>query len=201
MSVFVDLSISVSGFQGSPRPRVSARISAGINYTHRGPRRRRESDAPHFLHKWWESDVIPPLTCKLTISRIMKQSTPIRRRAPAALATGALRDRKMPLVGQRRPALPRTDSAVPSALGGLTSGFGMGPGVPPPPWSLTNKGHSLPGRPSPCPGGRTARRNRVPPARPHPTPHARKSRRRRARPISTARLNACWRLHLRPISS
>ena len=51
--------------------------------------------------------------------------------------------RKMPLVGQRRPALPRTDSAVPSALGGLTSGFGMGPGVPPLPWSLTNKGHSV----------------------------------------------------------
>ena len=49
---------------------------------------------------------------------------------------------KMPLVGQRRPALPRTYSAVPSALGGLTSGFGMGPGVPPLPWPLTNKGHS-----------------------------------------------------------
>ena len=49
---------------------------------------------------------------------------------------------KMPLVGQRRPALPRTYSAVPSALGGLTSGFGMGPGVPPLPWSLTNKGYS-----------------------------------------------------------
>ena len=32
--------------------------------------------------------------------------------------------------------------AVPSALGGLTSGFGMGPGVPPLPWSLTNDGHS-----------------------------------------------------------
>ena len=47
-----------------------------------------------------------------------------------------------PLVGQRRPALPRTDSAVPSALGGLTSGFGMGPGVPPLPWPLTNKGRS-----------------------------------------------------------
>ena len=38
---------------------------------------------------------------------------------------------QMSLVGQRRPALPRTNSAVPSALGGLTSGFGMGPGVPP----------------------------------------------------------------------
>ena len=145
--------------------------------------------------------VTPSLTCGSLGTRTVRDCPPIRRRAPAALATGALRDRKMPLVGQRRPALPRTDSAVPSALGGLTSGFGMGPGVPPPPWSLTNKGHSLPGRPSPCPGGRTARRNRVPPARPHPTPHARKSMRRRARPISTARLNACWRLHLRPISS
>ena len=56
-----------------------------------------------------------------------------------------LNNNKMPLVGQRRPALPRTDSAVPSALGGLTSGFGMGPGVPPLPWSLTNKGHSARG--------------------------------------------------------
>ena len=49
---------------------------------------------------------------------------------------------RMPSVGQRRPALPRADPAVPSALGGLTSGFGMGPGVPPLPWSLTNDGHS-----------------------------------------------------------
>ena len=37
---------------------------------------------------------------------------------------------------------PTDYSAVPSALGGLTSGFGMGPGVPPLPWSLTNKGYS-----------------------------------------------------------
>ena len=37
---------------------------------------------------------------------------------------------------------PTDYSAVPSALGGLTSGFGMGPGVPPLPWSLTNEGHS-----------------------------------------------------------
>ena len=43
---------------------------------------------------------------------------------------------------------PTDYSAVPSALGGLTSGFGMGPGVPPPPWSLTNEGHSaVRGRP------------------------------------------------------
>ena len=40
---------------------------------------------------------------------------------------------------------PTDYSAVPSALGGLTSGFGMGPGVPPLPWSLTNKGHSAQG--------------------------------------------------------
>ena len=30
----------------------------------------------------------------------------------------------------RRPALPRVPLAVPSALGGLTAGFGMWPGVP-----------------------------------------------------------------------
>ena len=69
-------------------------------------------------------------------------------RGTARRAGGPPRHRKMPLVGQRRPALPRTHSAVPSALGGLTSGFGMGPGVPPPPWSLTNEGHSaVRGRP------------------------------------------------------
>lgn len=71
-----------------------------------------------------------------------------QRKGAARRAGGPPRHRKMPLVGQRRPALPRTHSAVPSALGGLTSGFGMGPGVPPPPWSLTNEGHSaVRGRP------------------------------------------------------
>ena len=60
---------------------------------------------------------------------------------------------RMPSAGQRRPALPRTHSAVPSALGGLTSGFGMGPGVPPLPWPLAGTGHSYV---HPCPGGRTA---------------------------------------------
>ena len=69
---------------------------------------------------------------------------PVRRRPPPRPLPGRGPPRaKMPLVGQRRPALPRTDSAVPSALGGLTSGFGMGPGVPPLPWSLTNKGHCV----------------------------------------------------------
>ena len=60
----------------------------------------------------------------------------------------------MPLGGRRRPALPRTSSAVPSALGGLTSGFGMGPGVPPLPWPPAAKGRSaIPGGP----GGRALR--------------------------------------------
>ena len=44
---------------------------------------------------------------------------------------------QVPSTGQRRPALPRASPAVPSALGGLASGFGMGPGVPRPPWPLT----------------------------------------------------------------
>lgn len=71
-----------------------------------------------------------------------------REGGPPGARAAPPRHRKMPLVGQRRPALPRTHSAVPSALGGLTSGFGMGPGVPPPPWSLTNEGHSaVRGRP------------------------------------------------------
>ena len=57
---------------------------------------------------------------------------PRRPRARARLDTG-----RAPSTGQRRPALPRADPAVPSALGGLASGFGMGPGVPRPPWPLT----------------------------------------------------------------
>ena len=81
----------------------------------------------------------------------------IREKAPSALAEGASPG-KMPLGGRRRPALPRTLSAVPSALGGLTSGFGMGPGVPPLPWPPAAKGRSaVSGRASrPCPQGRTA---------------------------------------------
>lgn len=79
---------------------------------------------------------------------------------PSPLHTG-----RAPSTGQRRPALPRADPAVPSALGGLASGFGMGPGVPRPPWPLTggrrssvdveNASHAS-GEPSACPGGRTA---------------------------------------------
>ena len=50
------------------------------------------------------------------------------------------------------PCPPTVYTAVLSALGGLASGFGTGPGVPPLPWPLT--------------GGRR------PPARGHPPPRA-----------------------------
>ena len=103
---------------------------------------------------------------------------------------------KMPSVGQRRPALPRADPAVPSALGGLTSGFGMGPGVPPLPWSLTNVGHSA---------------VRAVPWGPHsatdedvlhlgPQDVVMGHVEVRARPISTARLRRSHALHLPPIN-
>jgi hypothetical protein len=104
----------------------------------------------------------------------------------------------MPLVGQRRPALPRTRSAVPSALGGLTSGFGMGPGVPPLPWSLTNEGHSAV-RGRAC---RRALRAAQRDFRRRPSPKVSQTEcviERRARPISTARLKRSRALHLRPI--
>ena len=94
---------------------------------------------------------------------------------------------------------PTDYSAVPSALGGLTSGFGMGPGVPPPPWSLTNEGHSVfRGRASPGALG-AAQRSRVP-VQKVARPRLLRVREGRARPISTARLSASRRLHLLPIN-
>ena len=54
-------------------------------------------------------------------------------------AAGA-RKRGSPRSGQRRPILPRASPSVLSAMEGLTAGFGMGPGVPPPPWPLTRPG-------------------------------------------------------------
>ena len=110
-------------------------------------------------------------------------------------------NKKTPLVGQRRPALPRTDSAVPSALGGLTSGFGMGPGVPPLPWPLTNKGRSSVLKQGPPPGAPSGPHSATPtilPSRSQPT-RTRACAKGRARPISTARLSASRRLHLQPI--
>lgn len=103
------------------------------------------------------------------------------------------------LAGRRRPALPRTRSAVPSALGGLTSGFGMGPGVPPLPWPPTSEGRSRARGAglAPCPQGRTAGLKTTLPRR----SQGPGSGKRRARPISAARLSASRRLHLRPITS
>ena len=121
---------------------------------------------------------------------------PQKTRAPR---DSARRRPRTSLAGRRRPALPRTRSAVPSALGGLTSGFGMGPGVPPLPWPPTSEGRSLPEGPAWRRALRAAQRD-----------SRRRSQgdrrdlalgKRRARPISAARLSASRRLHLRPITS
>ena len=122
---------------------------------------------------------------------------------------------RAPSTGQRRPALPRADPAVPSALGGLASGFGMGPGVPRPPWPLTggrrsscddeNASHAK-GNLSACPGGRTASStDRVSIIDLSCTRQAHAAapagmRRVRARAISAARLRLSPALHLRPIN-
>ena len=45
-----------------------------------------------------------------------------------------------PRSAQRRPTLPQPGAAVLSAKAGLTSGFGTGPGVSPPLWSLGRPG-------------------------------------------------------------
>ena len=123
---------------------------------------------------------------------------------------------RAPSTGQRRPALPRADPAVPSALGGLASGFGMGPGVPRPPWPLTGGRRSscddeiashAKGNLSACPGGRTAS-STDPVSRSTFLSCTRQAhaaapagmRRVRARAISAARLRLSPALHLRPIN-
>ena len=114
-------SIAVSGFQGSPRS--GRAVARGVNI--RPIRAPGDQNRP--LH---ETSTRGP-------------GRPARReRPPSRVAREGGLGAETPVVGQRRPALPRADPAVPSALGGLTSGFGMGPGVPPLPWSLTNEGHS-----------------------------------------------------------
>ena len=138
-----------------------------------------------------------------------------RRGSPAAPPRPSPPDAgRAPSTGQRRPALPRADPAVPSALGGLASGFGMGPGVPRPPWPLTG-------------GRRSSMTMRMPPTLegsfrvpwgPHSelngpcipidlscTRQAHEAapagmRRVRARAISAARLRLSPALHLRPIN-
>ena len=50
----------------------------------------------------------------------------------------------------------RVAPAVPSALAGLASGFGMGPGVSPPPWPPQHRVQPcqpVPAQPAPCGGG------------------------------------------------
>ena len=121
--------------------------------------------------RWPRSRAVPPGP---TSKRPGKYGT-----RPATIAGGAPGKQKergpegprsapiceVPSTGQRRPALPRASPAVPSALGGLASGFGMGPGVPRPPWPLTGGRRSAHHEvvmcvraDRACPGGRTARR-------------------------------------------
>ena len=122
---------------------------------------------------------------------------------------------RAPSTGQRRPALPRADPAVPSALGGLASGFGMGPGVPRPPWPLTGGRRSsmtmrlpptLEGFPRALGAAQRARRTAYPgldllELHPPSTCAAPAGMRRvRARAISAARLRLSPALHLRPIN-
>ena len=63
-----------------------------------------------------------------------------QQRRPKAAAGPGAEKRGSPRSGQRRPILPRASPSVLSAMEGLTAGFGMGPGVPPPPWPLTRPG-------------------------------------------------------------
>ena len=147
--------------------------------------------------------------------RERKKGAP-RRDPPAAPPRPSPPDAgRAPSTGQRRPALPRADPAVPSALGGLASGFGMGPGVPRPPWPLTGGRRSscdveiashAKGNLSACPGGRTASSTDLVSIidlsctrQAHAAAPA-GMRRVRARAISAARLRLSPALHLRPIN-
>ena len=97
---------------------------------------------------------------------------------------------------------PTDYTAVPSALGGLTSGFGTGPGVPPLPWPPANKGRSHPpARPSVPSGPHSARKrvSRAGTATACPPRAGGRGDRVRARTISTARLSGSPHLRLRPI--
>ena len=120
--------------------------------------------------------------------------------APEGASPGTRTLSSEPVAGRRRPALPPAGPAVPSALGGLTSGFGMGPGVPPLPWPPTGDGLGMRRgaleKALARPQGRTAeKRKHFSSLR---TP-GQKAGRARARPISAARLRRSRALHLRPI--
>ena len=118
--------VFVLTFSQYPVLKVPAAVDRALGPPHRAARRYNARPRPP-AGRGWASPYIPH------IRRGMKKGgpkAPPRRR----LASPA------PPTGQRRPALPRADPAVPSALGGLASGFGMGPGVPRPPWPLTGGG-------------------------------------------------------------
>src|SRR4029450_4732011 len=78
--------------------------------------------------------------------------------------------------------------AVPSALEGLTSGFGMGPGVSPPPWP-----------PKRCLGSAGIRWLKGASSEQSPEHDSEREQKPSPRPISTGRLNTLPCFHLRPI--
>ena len=82
---------------------------------------------------------------------------PRKQRGRPAMLAGRPSARKNATRWPAAPCSPTGYPAVPSALGGLTSGFGMGPGVPPPPWPPAIGWHSLVTGARGCPQGRTAR--------------------------------------------
>ena len=128
---------------------------------------------------------------------------------PSGPPPGALLAHPRPLPAQRAPGAGgalvshRVAPAVPSALAGLTSGFGMGPGVPrppgpPAPGGRCGAGCERAGLRSGRPGGRTALEEKM--VLRTVGGGGTYCVSRRARPISGARLRRSRALHLRPIN-
>ena len=137
-----------------------------------------------------------------------KKRTKINRATPSGIAHRTQKGPEGPSRAKRAPRaggalLSRGASpAVPSALAGLTSGFGTGPGVPPPPRPPARGPRSWhsPRRPRRAPWGpHGAGGNRL--ARPLSPPPGRAPRRGSPGPgpVSGARLRRSRALHLRPI--
>ena len=112
------------------RADLQTRQNAGMK---NGPRRALIEPSGFSICEKWEA----AYTRRVHDRRQMKEGAPRRDAPRGAPAPEPAKTGRAPSTGQRRPALPRADPAVPSALGGLASGFGMGPGVPRPPWPLT----------------------------------------------------------------
>ena len=154
--------LAVSGSQGTRR-RSLRRRAARRYIAIPGAPRERLSRPPRFLHirgrgrgesrpagrgqreaaRWPRSPAVPPGPTSERPGRYGARPATIaggvpgkqKERGPGGPHSAPIFE--VPSTGQRRPALPRASPAVPSALGGLASGFGMGPGVPRPPWPLT----------------------------------------------------------------